>query len=228
MYEWQFQLAQNINADDSSLLEAIHQIFLDGFGLKKGWSVEGINKRLKTSNVIGFLRKDGKEICGYAFYSIPSELLGDAYMLWEDGVCLRKEIQGKGLTKQVVEKSSFVFPDKKFSWIGGRTQNPLVIKRYSKFGALFPFHATYAAGEGKLVMNYLNQHIAEVRDVKQLEKNTGICRGVYKEGRLGDYSMLVSDTDDYERRLLEWNFQRESGDAVIVVSKLIHPIQAPL
>lgn len=220
MFEWQFQLAQNINADDNHLVKSIHDVYLDGFGLQKGWSIGGIKETIAYSTMLGLLLAPDQEICGYAFYVAPDQPLQETYLLWEDAICLKKKAQGKQLSSQALNLAYRFLRARKFGWIGGRTQNPLVIKRYSKFGALFPFHATYTEGEGKLVMDYLSQHIAEVRDVKQLEKNIGICRGAYKEGRLGDYSMQVSDTDDYERSLLEWNFQRENGDAVIVVSKL--------
>jgi hypothetical protein len=231
MFDWQFQLAKNIESDDSRLLKSIHQVFLDGFGLSKGWSIEGIRKRLRTSNVAGFLRKDGEEIYGYAFYSVPSEPLGEAYMLWEDGICLRKEVQGKELTKQVVEKACFIFPGRRFGWVGGRTQNPVVMSRYSKFGLLLPFDTSYNSPDGKPVMDYLLKHIEEVKDVykgQRLDLRNGICRGIYREGRLGDYPLEVKGTEKFHRQLLQWGFQRDSGDAAIIVSKLTHSIQESL
>jgi len=76
-------------------------------------------------------------------------------------------------------------------------------------------------------MDYLIRNIAEVRDVKQLEKNHGICHSVYREGRLGDYSMLVSGLEQYEKQLTEWGFHREQGDAVAIVSKLDRPLSMP-
>lgn len=223
MFEWQFQLAQDVDSEDTSLLEEIHRVFLDGFSLSKGWSIEGIGKRLKTTNVVGFLKGEEK-LYGYAFYSAPNELLDGTYLLWEDGICLKKEVQGKNLTRQVIEKASSIFPNRHFGWIGGRTQNPVVIKRYSKLGgALFPFDVSYSSSEGKLLMGHLLEYIEEVKEVHKVQKldlTNGVCRKIYREGHLGIYPIEVTGTATFEKQLNEWDFQRDSGDAVIIVSKL--------
>jgi len=219
MYNWQFQILNGISPEDD-IATSIHQVFLDGFALQKGWSIESIKKAFTRSKILGLLVNLNQEICGYAFYSVPDHPLQGTYLLWEDGICLKKEAQGKKLSSQAWKLACSFFSTRKFGWIGGRTQNPLVIKRYAKLGVLFPFQITYAEGEGKLIMDYLSRYIAEVRDVKHLERDTGICRQVYKEGRLGDYSIQIDGADEYEKLLHAWNFQRENGDALIVVTKL--------
>jgi hypothetical protein len=226
MYEWNFEKLKNINEFDNSFFKIIHKIFLDGFGLSEGWSIDGVQKMLNTSAILGLLMGEEREILGYAFYSVPPVPLNQNYLLWEDGICLRKEAQGKRGSGQVIEKACAIFPDRRFGWLGGRTQNPVVIKRYSKFGTVFPFDILYDTTEGKLVMNYLLEYIAEVSEVYNAEKldlSNGICRGIYPEGRLGDYPVEVSGTDRFEKQLRLWKFQRDGGDAVIVISKLNQP-----
>jgi hypothetical protein len=60
--------------------------------------------------------------------------------------------------------------------------------------------------------------------VKTLHPVTGIYRDVYTEGRLGDYPGQVEGTERFERQLAERSFNREAGDAVVVVAKLAEPI----
>jgi hypothetical protein len=67
MYAWKFQKLREENDFKEDILEAIHQVFLDGFGLEEGWSLESIRKVLKHSTILGLLVTDSNEIVGYAF-----------------------------------------------------------------------------------------------------------------------------------------------------------------
>lgn len=222
MYSWRFELLRGRTDFDDKLLKTIHQIFLDGFALENGWSIEGIKKTLSRSTALGLARGDDDQLVGYAIYTIPDTPLEGTDVLWEEAVCVRTSVQSGGLGTRSLKDVLALFPDRKFGWIGGRTQNPLVMRRYAKFGKLFPFDTAYSDPEGQLVMNYLLQRIAEVYQVPEenFVKSNGICRKVYKEGQLGKYPLDVPGTENYEKLLQEWDFNRKEGDAVIVVSKL--------
>ncbi|MDM8559071.1 hypothetical protein [Candidatus Parabeggiatoa sp. HSG14] len=231
--KWKFQFLKNVKEFDEKLVTRIHQIFLDGFGLKKGWSLEGIRKSLTQSTILALLTEEKGDVSGYAIYSVPEVPLQGAYMLWEDSLCIMKHLRGKlssgKLPKRAVENAVRFLREQygdeyKFGWVGGRTQNPIVMKMYAQFGTIFPFDVLYSEKEGKEVMEYLLQHIAEVEEIKQLEKNNGICRSVYDSGRLGDYQVGIKGTEKFEEQLLKWNFNRQNGDAIIVVSKLNNPL----
>ena len=228
MYTWKFQKPSDMNDVNNNLSKAIHQVYLDGFGLQEGWSLEGIRKALTRSTVLGLLTTDSGEISGYAFYSIPNSPLMGLYMLWEDAICLKKVAQGSLKSKEVFDRASALFPGLTFGWVGGRTQNPLVMRRYSKLGLLFPFEIAYDEGEGSLVMNYLLENINEVNEVPRLDRSNGICRGIYRGRRLGDYKVSIGGTEQLEARLSAWGFDRDKGDALIVVSKLYKPIHVPV
>lgn len=224
MYTWNFQCLNPLATYDDQFVRSIHDVYLDAFGLQEGWSLEGIRKALLRSNVRGLLSSDYGEICGYAIYSVPAlPLLGNS-MIWEDAIALKKKIQNRKLSKQVIGHILSLFPERKFGWLGGRTQNPAVIKRYKKLGILFPFDISYSLHEGKAVMDYLLQNIEEVREVQALDKENGICRAIYRR-RLGDYKTEISGTERFEEQLRKWDFDREKGDAVIVISKLHQVIQ---
>ncbi len=221
---WNFRRLTGADDSDENILKAIHQVFLDGFGLQEGWSLDGISKALKRSTVLGLLTTAGGEVNGYALYSIPDAPLSGAYMLWEDAICLKKGVQGSKKTREVFERAGKLFPDREFGWIGGRTQNPLVMKRYGKLGSLFPLETAYDGVEGRLIMQYLLEHIGEAKEATGLDRSSGICRGIYRERRLGDYQLGISGTEQFEERLSEWGFDREHGDALLVVAKLYQPI----
>ncbi|HEY0377208.1 MAG TPA: hypothetical protein VGC87_09640 [Pyrinomonadaceae bacterium] len=229
MYAWYFQGPEGQRDFDDIFLDSIHQVYLEGFGKSEGWSIEGIRETVMTSDILGFLRNGEGEIFGYAFYTVPSSSLDGTHILWADSICLKKGVQKKGLTTGLTKKAAKVFPERKFGWIGGRTQNPLVMRKYSKLGTVFPFSASYDTDEGKLVMDYLLKHIKEVFEVyeeQRLELTNGICRKVYRGGRLGDYPTAIDGTEAFEKQLLNWNFKRDNGDAIIIVSHLYQIIQA--
>jgi hypothetical protein len=219
MYQWNFQCLQGVTEFECDILKEIHQIFLEGFGLPAGWSFDGIKNRLQKSTLLGLL-SDGRKIVGYSIFSVPNIPLQGKYLLWEDSICLRKQIQGKNLSVEAIKGAMNSFPNKQFGWVGGRTQNPIILKRYAKFGKLFPFDATYSDGEGKILMEYLLHNVAEVKEVKQIDLCTGICRNFYSEGRLGDYSIAIEKIEQFEKQLRNWNFNRHRGDCIIVVSQL--------
>ncbi len=227
MYHWKFY--QQGDRLQSNLPSIIQQIYMDGFGLKdgRGWTLDSISNRLQKTTLLGLLTDNNQKPCGYAMYSVPDDLLQGTSMLWEDAICLRKTAQILGQGTRVLRLACGMFPGRQFGWLGGRTQNPAVIKRYAKWGSVLPFSSAYDTPDNQLVMNYLRLHIAEVRDVKHVDRVYGICRSVYSEGRLGDYPVDIEGAAEFETKLSSWGFDRDHGDALIAVSKLHSPIQIP-
>jgi|SRR6185295_18178844 len=219
MFNWDFRLLSP-TLEDKALPSKIHRVYLDGFGLKKGWSLEGVESALARCDALGLLLDSGNEICGYAFYSCPRERLRGRWLLWEDAIGLEKRAQGLGLSEAALAAVWALYPERTFGWIGGRTQNPIVMKRYAHFGPVFPFDYSYSEGEGPEVMSFLRTYIAEARDVPQLDPITGICSGVYRSGRLGDYAEDIDGGERFEVPLRQWNFQRLRGDAILVVARI--------
>jgi hypothetical protein len=224
---WQFHFRDSPALFNSDLPRQINGVFRDGFGLSRDWSSKGLQKALTESTVIGLLRDpDSDELGGYAFYLVPGVPLQDTCLLWEDAICLRKSLQGRGLSARVLEEVSSLFPDRQFGWLGGRTQNPLVLKRYLHRATLvLPVNLGYESEQGKRVMSFLCKHITEVREPEGMEPGTGICRAVYG-GKLGDYKVDLTDPEvaDIEHRLTELDFNREGGDAVIAMARLKEPL----
>jgi len=209
---------------DNELCAEIHRIFLEGFGLQKGWGIDGIKKRLINATVLTLLlerERTPKRLFGYGIYSIPPKAFGNAYLLWEDFVCLTKSHQRIGLSKYPIKMVWEYFSSKAFGWIGGRTQNPAVFKRYASFGQLFPFNFPFQEEKGKELMDFICSYVQEImEDTQKLDRNTGLFKAIYSEGKLGDYSIEVPGTERYEMHLQGIYFDRYNGDAQICIAEI--------
>lgn len=227
-YAWHFQTLHGDTAINEADVEQILATFRDGFALPGGWSLAGVHEALQRSTVLGLLRDAKGAIFGYAFYSIPQAMLEGTYLLWEDALCLRRAVQGCGYTRSLIEGVCTLFPNRAFGWVGGRTQNPVVMLRYAGMdGTLFPFSRAYDSEEGRALLDFLLEHLEEVRQPHEagtLEAATGICRAVYPEGRLGDYPVDCNGAALFEPQLADWGFDRERGDAVLIVTHLVEPL----
>ena len=205
----------------------IYSIFLNGFGLteKNAWRIERIADALRRISFLALAyANDEPNACGYAMYTVPPIPFDDGtYLLWEDAICLRKTAQGQGGRSDLFAKITARSHHRPIGWIGGRTQNPRVIKTYCRLGHSFPFSENYETPDGQAIMAFLRAHVDEVRHVEKLDLPCGIGRHVYRQGRLGDYDEDAYKTLEFERQLADWKFDRDNGDAVIVTARLRTP-----
>lgn len=221
---WEFQRLENSAEIPDILLDQLLQVCVDGFGLESSDWLNDNREMLSTSTLFGRLMDKQDQLYGIAFYSAPLELLHNFHVLWEDGICLVKALQHKGFSRKAIAKATSFFPERKFNWLGCRTQNPAMMVRYSRFGKLFPFDELYDSSDGQVVMDFLLEYVSEVKTTHQRQKlNTvnGVCTQLYPQGRLGDYVVDLEKAAIFEKQLQDWGFQREQGDAVILVSALV-------
>ncbi|NEP56569.1 MAG: hypothetical protein F6K31_06035 [Symploca sp. SIO2G7] len=231
-WEWlpkgEFQITDDIASQ-------IHQVFFNGMGLSRGWSFESIKATLSELTLLGLLYDESHNLLGYAFYVVPeTPILNDTYLLWQGAFCLSKKVQGHLATmyikvlNQVVytlsAKEPNKFAGKTFSWIGCRTQNPVVLLAHKRVArAVYPFDVTYETDNGMQLIDFLSRNISEVQKASvdsKLNKTNGICKRVYSEGILGDYRFPSQDYYCFEQKLKEWGFQRNEGDTLVVVAQL--------
>ncbi len=229
MSSWTFKrLPLAADHDETDFAELIQDIFRDAFAVEeneRAWSTKGILDKLRHSTLLGLAKSERGETVGYALYSVPSQaLLNGRYLLWEDSIGVNQDEQGSGLGSTALLEARRFLPEKDIGWLGGRTQNPAIICRYSKdTDELFPFTSTYNSAEGQSLIAFLLEHIHEIQNLgSRLNLQTGVCYQVYAEGRLGDYTVDLTDSQiaAYERQLHQWGFDRDKGDAVIVVGKI--------
>jgi hypothetical protein len=216
-YEWQCRLLSPADALDDGLVQQVFDVFRRAFGFEPRHGLDSIRYRLRNSTILGLLRDESEAVHGFACYSVPSVPLRGAYVLWGDGMALMPEVQGRGLARSFAERACALFPGRSFAWMGGRTQNPVVVRWHATLGRVFPFDGTYAEAEGGEVLRYLREHVAEVREATSIDAETGICRGAYQWTYRPEYLAQVRDAD-------RWAFNRAHGDALILVAKLDVPI----
>jgi hypothetical protein len=200
----------------------IQNIFRDGFGGEQDWHQEKIRQRLNNASVVGLLEAPGTPPAGYAIYSSPDEALDGRFVLWEDGVCLRRTWQRKGIAPKPQElvRGLSELLDRKFGWLGGDTQNPLVYKRYASLGRVFPIDMPFTSKPGQRLLNFLLDHVPQVKSRrKDLNIRSGALTKIYKEGRLGQYEVGISGAEPFEEYLMQHGVRRERGDALLLVAE---------
>jgi hypothetical protein len=176
VYEWHCRRLSPADALDPVLVQQVHDVFRVAFGFEPTHGLDSIRYRLRNSTVLGLLRDGSDGVHGFACYSVPSVPLGGEHFLWGDGMALLPEVQGRGLTQGFVERACALFPGRQFGWMGGRTQNPVVFRWHAKFGRVFPFDGSYAQPEGRRVLRYLREHVAEVREATAVDADTRTWR----------------------------------------------------
>lgn len=197
----------------------IRKVYVDGFYsgsyLKDGIPFKSLSNRLKQSTDLAILCDDiSDDFFGYAFFSVPEKCFDGRGIIWQDSIALNKSLQSKGFAKQVYQLIKGKYPCAQL--LGGRTQNPAIIKSFCKKGKAFPFDESYSTENGKRLFQFLKENIPEVTESIGINENTGIVCGKYGD-RLGDYE---DDWNGIERQkeFLEKNsFNSLDGDAVVIV-----------
>lgn len=223
MLDWRMRLASG-EAMCASEIEEVLTIYEAAFG-RAGWSSSGVSERSSTSAIHGFLEGAGQKV-GYAFYSVPRTEIHGTFLLWEDAIGIGANAQRSGLgSRDVVWQSVSDLVGRPFGWIGGRTQNPAVAHRYLKqtrSKLAFPFRSGYTSDEGRELSSVLANHVAELRS--EVVPDDGILRHAYRR-RLNDFPAGSDPWDDPKfKGIVDWlrchNFNRDNGDAVVVIAKL--------
>jgi hypothetical protein len=220
---WCWHRLSEANLPKSEFVKQIKDIFRDGFGATIEWDETKIYRRLAEASILGLLEVPGGPPSGYAIYSSPEEGFDRKFMLWEDSICIRRSLQGRGASPKIEQLQNEVgyLLDRKFAWLGGDTQNPIVYKRYASLGRVFPIDSPYTSNLGQRLMRYLLTKVPQVKNrANALHIESGALRGIYREGRLGRYEEGISGTDDLEKYLRRHRICRENGDALLLVCEL--------
>lgn len=220
---WQWCRASDASVSDSVLIGHVQSIFRDGFDTERDWHETKIRQRLAEASVVGLFKIPDGPPAGYAIYSSPDETFDGKFVLWEDGICIRRSLQGQGVsprTGQLLREFGSLL-GREFSWLGGDTQNPVVYKRYARLGRVFPIDAPFTDGLGQRLLNFLLRNVPQVRNRSgALDVESGALKGIYREGRLGRYEIGISGAERFEEYLSQHQVDRELGDALLLVSEL--------
>ncbi|MBK8965286.1 MAG: GNAT family N-acetyltransferase [Lewinellaceae bacterium] len=217
-FQWFFNKTIDISKSKRyNYATIILKIFENGMGIK-GWSLERIIEQLEASTLLGLLQ-NGNSYEGYFFATIPSEQFEGKSILWIDAVSITKGHQKNSWIQKGIDEIMKFFSEYDFGIIGGRSQNPVVFKLFTKIGSgeYLPFSRNYTKSE----MDFLIKNIYEVNKPNvegKLNQQIGICKNTYKEGKLGDYPILeFPNAEQYELLLSQNGFNRHEGDSVILI-----------
>lgn len=162
----------------------------------------------------------GDELKGYAFYSIEKSETEDIKILWIDNIANTM----KGKARLLIE--SILNRDKDISFIGCRTQNPAMIRSIQTYGKIYPIELSYTSENGKQLLNFVLDHIKEGQEVAEIiDKSNGITRQRYVDDVGKGYRLGIYDTNDskfyeIEQALMTFKFNRDNGDAIIVIADI--------
>lgn len=209
------ELAQNLD----SIAPQVTAVVAAGFGPSKQADVESIRARLLHEPHLVYAQKDS-EIVGFQIQSI-FETPDDTYLYFARAI--RKEYQKLGLGSQLLE---YAFKQYKPTVIGARTQNPAALLSFIKFLRRNDQHMIYPISpmheQGDSMQNTVRQFTQLLEFEDQVDLETGRMRGVYEDGRLGDYVINIADpsTIAIEQYLQSINFERSSGDALFYCARM--------
>lgn len=207
------------------LVPKIQGIFRAVFG--REWESGSLSRALSTATDVKLLlvgdRAEAADVGGYALYEVadlrPHHV---GLVLWERSIAVidSPTTRGRGfgttaLLSALATSASECWPNS----IVGRTQNPLVMRRYRKLsnGPVVPFDAD--PDTRHLTYSLLKQHF---KPLWTLDEATGICREAYRQ-RFGSYPLLTDrQAQADEAWLAERGFNRDRGDAVVVVAPIRH------
>jgi hypothetical protein len=208
---------------ENDIAPKILRVFQEGMEME-GWSIEKIIKQKNESTHLGLL-EDGKNILGYCFVTIPDNLFQEKKILWIDACCIIKQFQEHGFYDIAIKN---LLALNRFGWIGGRTQNPVIFylldnKSGNPKGKLLPFdNANKYPDE---LMNFLLANILQVKNHADiLNRETGLCKQIYKVGILGKYPLDFKKdkkrSSRLEIELIKIGLNRLEGDAIIVLKEV--------
>jgi len=227
MWTWHFSQTDEIPAAlFPEIARDILDVFNDGMGQGEwNWSIDQIEKTFESSDILGLLKNETGECGGYFFATLPQETLFRKSVLWIDACSVRKALQRNGYFHQALEVIKHNFPALDFGFIGGRTQNPEVLRifdRLSPSNDYYPFEKPYSPQIMDFLKNNIANEIKKPSENNALNGSNGIIRNAYWGSRLGDYQIDLGDERIrfFEAQLDKWQFNRDDGDALIILKRL--------
>jgi hypothetical protein len=194
----------------------------------KRWPVKSVMRRLpRLSLAILAFDTRKREPVGYALFDRIS--WGDHSILFVDSEAVSgrtpsnpEDWQSSGLGIEMLEEGLRQLPS---DYVAARTQNAAIVHMLRKLkpSRILPIDTPYFGEEIEL-LKAIKQQVIELKD-SNLDLSTGICKRVYKEGKLGDYESRVNPEilQSFENAMttLDGSWDRSLGDAVILTAQSV-------
>lgn len=196
----------------------VAEVATDGFGPEKVMSADRMAGRLRREPSLVLAETDG-ELLGFQLQSV-SDRHPERYLYYARAV--RRDQQGRGIGSRLLHAAIDHYQP---TLVGARSQNPAEILSFQRtmqqrgVEHVFPL----AAGpEATALRAQLPNFLAALGLQGTVEPATGLSRGVFTEGRLGDYAVRTDNPDiaALEDFLLSAGLDRNAGDAIFYFARV--------
>lgn len=209
------------NADRELIARKVSHVFTKAFWISRDdmkWPVNSIMARLTSLYLAVIVSlKSSQEPVAYGLFETAFH--DNESILFIDALAVDIKYQKKGIATSILK---IALKKSKSCTIAFRTQNPAMIKLILKFNpeTVVPINTEYNTGV-KNVLSSLAEHVVELKGVRDMNLSTGLCKRVYREGRLGDYTINMEDPviASIENRFQKLGLQRDEGDAIVVIAR---------
>ena len=208
-----------MSSDDQDLIaRKVSHVFTNAFSTSRNdmkWPLNSIMNRLASLYLVVIITlRSSQEPIAYGLFETAFH---DESILFIDALAVDIKYQNKGIATSILK---IALKKSKSRTVAFRTQNPAMIKLILKFNpkTVVPIDAEYTAVT-KNVLSSLTEQVAELKGVRNIT-SAGLCKRVYHEGRLGDYTINMEDPVilSIENRLQALGLQRDEGDALVVIA----------
>lgn len=186
----------------------------------KLWDPEHIMKRLPKVK-LGVLVFNGSPRKTIAYALFDQARWGEYRILFVDSMGVSKapvNWQRTGLGTQIMREALKRLPAET---VAARTQNPDFVLMLQKLKPqeLLPGESGYSGKDLELI-KAIKEQVIELHEA-DVDLSKGICKKAYRERKLGDYEIDLNNklVSQIEQRFEALGFNRDDGDAVVVVAK---------
>lgn len=195
-------------------------IAADGFGLPEMMTPERLKLRLLKEGDLIIAVDSKAEGIGFQIQTV-FQTDKEKYLYYSRAV--RKDKQRQGIGSYLLHTA---IEAHKPTIVAARSQNPAEIYSFirvmASLGVNDVFPITRSFGQDEKALRTLSVLVKKLRCSKKIDLNTGLFKGAYPEGRLGDYTVNNQHPEIklIEGRLQELGMNRENGDAIFYLAFL--------
>lgn len=208
-------------------LEVFAEVISRLFG-RAFWHSEHVERRWPVDKIVQRLPKlvlallafavSTKEQIGYALFDRAT--FGHHKILFVDSMGISPDWQGNGLGTQMLFEGLKRLPS---NAVAARTQNPAFALMLQNLDPekLLPLTAYYGQEDDLQQLKSLKEKVTELKEIKNFDLRSGLCKEAYSEGKLGDYEIDRRNPkiNQIEQRFEELGLNRDRGDAVVVLAE---------
>lgn len=220
-YNWKRLEEEEIFDFDEEIQNRFLDIAKNAFG-NYTWSTSSYRRTFVQKNNYAYVLLDeNNEKHGFVIVEIPPVDLEGKQFVFLRKIALDDSVKGKrlGLRFFIEEFKKDNF-NVHIAYIGLKTQSPYMMRAIKNIcKKTYPFEDNYLSEEGANILKFVQTNTLELTDNIDFDKRTGILNSCYGQ-KLGNYDLDVPGVEDEEEYLQKHDFNREQGDALLLIGKI--------